>query len=75
MASPAATPGHPVSYVQQQQQQFARLIFTDYAAFAYVVSQVAGHQVHRRLHVATAVTASPFVIQQPFMQLAGNQSL
>ncbi len=73
VASPAATAGHPALYVQQQQQQFGCLIFTDYAAFASVVEQVAGHQVRAGLHVATAASsASPFVIQLPFIQLNGQ---
>ena len=49
VASPAATPGHPAPYAQQQQQQFSCLIFTDSAASAPVVRQVAGHQVHKGL--------------------------
>lgn len=66
VASSAAIPGHPAPYVQQQQQQFGCLIFTDYAAFVSVVSQVAYHQARRGLHVVTAAnSASPFIISSP----------
>lgn len=70
VASPAATRGHPAPYVQQQ---FGCLIFIEYAASESVVCQVSGHQVYTGLRIATAAsTASPFVNQQPFMQLHGQ---